>query len=172
LQQQYWIFLTLVFLSIETSIAQLNATIIGDAIDQENNCYTITQNLQFQSGGVWYDNPIDFDENFTIRYQNNFGAQDANGADGMALVFKDNPVPELGNAGGGLGYEGIAPSLVVEFDTYQNNIPGEGLLGDPTFDHIAIMRDGNPSHNNGGKQSFRSNSGECHECQYRRWHSS
>jgi gliding motility-associated-like protein len=124
--------------------AQLNATIIGDAINQGNNCYTITQNLEFQSGGVWYDNPIDFDEDFTILYQNNFGSLDANGADGMALVFKRTATPQLGNAGGGVGYEGISPSLVIEFDTYQN-----GELGDPSFDHISIMRNGNPNHNNG-----------------------
>ncbi|OZV70682.1 lectin-like domain-containing protein [Winogradskyella aurantia] len=125
-------------------MAQLNAAVIGDAIDQGNNCYTITQNLEFQAGGVWYNNPIDFDEDFTILYQNNFGALDANGADGMALVFKGNPTPELGNAGGGVGYEGISPSLVIEFDTYQN-----GDLGDPFFDHISIMRNGSPNHNSG-----------------------
>lgn len=146
---RFWIVIVLAVISLWESHAQLNATVIGDAIDQGDNCYTITQNLEFQAGGVWYDNPIDFDEDFTILYQNNFGSFDANGADGMALVFKANPTPELGNAGGGLGYEGITPSLVVEFDTYQNNTPGEGLLGDPVFDHISIMRNGNPNHNNG-----------------------
>ena len=128
--------------------AQLNPVIVGDAIDQGNNCYTITQDILNQAGAVWYDNPIDFDEDFTILYQNNFGFKDVNGADGMALVFKSTATPELGNAGGGLGYQGIAPSLVVEFDTYQNNIPAEGLLADPLFDHIAILANGNPFHNN------------------------
>lgn len=127
-----------------TVVAQLNATLIGDAIDQGNNCYTITQNLETQIGGVWYDNPIDFDSDFTIRYQNNFGFLDVDGADGMALVFKRNANPELGFSGGGLGYATISPSLVVEFDTYQN-----GDLNDPTWDHISIMSNGNPDHNNG-----------------------
>ena len=131
-------------------MAQLNATTIGDAIDQGNNCYTITEDLEFQSGGVWYDNPIDFDQDFTILYQNNFGSRDVNGADGMALVFKPDPTPELGNAGGGLGYEGISPSFIVEFDTFQNNDSGVGALGDPTFDHIAIVTNGNPSHTSSG----------------------
>ncbi|MCA0131701.1 lectin-like domain-containing protein [Winogradskyella alexanderae] len=127
---------------------QLNAVIAGDAIDQGDNCYTITQDVLNQSGGVWYDNAIDFDEDFSILYQNNFGSKDSNGADGMALVFKSTPAPEIGNSGGGLGYQGISPSLTVEFDTYQNNIPAEGLLADPFFDHIAIMANGNPDHNN------------------------
>lgn len=141
---RYYVFWVFVFLLSPVVRAQLNATIIGDAINQGNNCYTITQNLEFQSGGVWYDNPIDFDEDFTILYQNNFGSLDANGADGMALVFKRTATPQLGNAGGGLAYEGISPSLVIEFDTFQN-----GGLGDPAFDHISIMRNGNPNHNNG-----------------------
>jgi gliding motility-associated-like protein len=141
---RYYVLWVLVFLLSPVVRAQLNATIIGDAINQGNNCYTITQNLEFQSGGVWYDNPIDFDEDFTILYQNNFGSLDANGADGMALVFKRTATPQLGNAGGGLAYEGISPSLVIEFDTFQN-----GDLGDPAFDHISIMRNGNPNHNNG-----------------------
>ncbi len=127
---------------------QLNAVVTGDAIDQGANCYTITQDLEFQAGGVWYDNPIDFDTDFTIFYQNNFGSKDFDGADGMALVFKGNPNPVIGNAGGGLGYEGISPSLVVEFDTYENGV-GVGELGDPSWDHISIMRNGNPNHNNG-----------------------
>ncbi|MEM6515136.1 MAG: T9SS type B sorting domain-containing protein [Bacteroidota bacterium] len=127
--------------------AQLNPVVVGDALDEGNNCYTITQDILNQTGAVWYDNPIDFDNDFTIIYQNNFGFKDVNGADGMALVFKSTAAAELGNAGGGLGYQGITPSLVVEFDTYQNNVPSEGLLDDPFFDHIAIMANGNPFHN-------------------------
>ncbi|MEM1002654.1 MAG: L-type lectin-domain containing protein, partial [Bacteroidota bacterium] len=107
--------------------AQLNGVVIGDAINQGNNCYIITQDVLNQSGGVWFNNPIDFDEDFTIYYQNNFGNKDANGADGMALVFKPNSNPQIGNIGGGLGYMGITPSLVVEFDTYRNNSAAEGL---------------------------------------------
>uniref|UniRef100_UPI002604A3A6 lectin-like domain-containing protein n=1 Tax=Winogradskyella sp. TaxID=1883156 RepID=UPI002604A3A6 len=128
--------------------AQLNATTIGNAIDLGGNCYTITPDLLNQSGGVWYDNPIDFDEDFTIYYQNNFGTKDFDGADGMALVFKRDVNPLIGGLGGGLGYQGITQSLIVEFDTFQNNSAGVGVLGDPVFDHIAIQRDGDPFHNN------------------------
>ncbi|MBV7269632.1 concanavalin A lectin, partial [Winogradskyella sp. WHY3] len=128
--------------------AQLNATTIGNAVDLGNNCYRITPDLLNQSGGVWFNNPINFDDDFTIYYQNNFGTKDANGADGMALVFKTNATPIIGSLGGGLGYQGISQSLIVEFDTFQNNSGDIGILGDPTFDHIAIQRDGNPFHNN------------------------
>ncbi len=144
--KNYIIFIFLCF-SCSVIYAQLNATPIGNAISQGNNCYIITPDLLNQSGAVWYDNAIDFDNDFTINYQNSFGNKDGNGADGMALVFKRNPAPQIGSLGGGLGYQGISPSLVVEFDTYLNNTAQEGLLADPFFDHIAIMRNGNPFHN-------------------------
>ena len=140
--------LLIVLGSITQLHAQLNARVIGSAINQGNNCYTITPDQFDQAGGVWYDNPIDFDSDFTIYYQNIFGNKDVNGADGMALVFKGNSTPVIGGAGGGIGYAGITPSLVIEFDTYQNDDSLVGFNGDPTFDHIAIMRDGIPNHNN------------------------
>ncbi len=131
------------FLTCEIN-AQLNATTIGDATDLGNNCYRITPDLLNQSGGVWYDNPIDFDEDFTIYYQNNFGTKDANGADGMALVFKRDETPVIGGLGGGLGYDGITESLIVEFDTFFN-----GENNDLASDHVAILRDGVPNHGSG-----------------------
>jgi len=136
--------LLIILCCVSQADAQLNAQVTGDAIDQGNNCYTITQDQEFQVGGVWYNNPIDFDTDFTIFYQNNFGFRDFDGADGMALVFKDNPTPILGDPGGGLGYSGITPSLTIEFDTFQNTD-----FGDPVGDHISIMRNGNPDHNSG-----------------------
>ena len=143
-----YVFVFIVLGVVTQVYAQLNATVIGDAINQGNNCYVITPDQLWAAGGVWYDNPIDFDSDFTIYYKNVFGNKDANGADGMALVFKGNPTPVIGGVGGGLGYYGITPSLVIEFDTFQNNGIGVELYGDPTYDHIAIMRDGSPNHNN------------------------
>lgn len=123
--------------------AQLNANLIGDAIDQGNNCYRITPDQLTRTGGAWFDNAIDFDTDFTIDFTGNFGNKDANGADGMALVFKTNPTAILGNSGGGMAYEGISTSLIVEFDTFQNS-----SLGDPFFDHIAVQTNGIPNHLN------------------------
>jgi len=122
--------------------AQLNDTIIGDALNLGGNCFLITPDLTSQKGGIWYDNPIDFSNDFTIYYQNNFGDRDASGADGMALVFKTTPDAAIGELGGYLGYGGINNSLIVEFDTWRN-----GDLGDPFYDHLAIMKNGNASHN-------------------------
>ncbi len=123
--------------------AQLNANLIGDAVSQGNNCYIITPDQLTRTGGAWFDNAIDFDTDFTIDFTGNFGNKDTNGADGMALVFKTNPTAILGNSGGGMAYEGISTSLIVEFDTFQNS-----SLGDPFFDHIAVQTNGIPNHLN------------------------
>ena len=122
--------------------AQLNDTIIGDAENLGGNCFLITPEAGNNAGGIWYDNPIDFSNDFTIYYQNNFGDRDSNGADGMALVFKTTSDAAIGGSGEGIGYSGINNSLIVEFDTYQN-----GNQGDPFYDHLAITKNGNPSHN-------------------------
>ncbi|MFN3940085.1 MAG: gliding motility-associated C-terminal domain-containing protein, partial [Chitinophagales bacterium] len=46
-----------------------------------------------------------------------------------------------GSAGGGIGYDGIEPSLDIEFDTWQNT-----EYNDPSYDHVSIMRDGVLNH--------------------------
>lgn len=57
--------------------------------------------------------------------------------DGMAFVLHRQGAGALCGPGGGLGYCGIAPSVVVEFDIFQNL---EG--NDPNANHVAVMRDG------------------------------
>ena len=61
-----YFFLFIVLCGVTQVYAQLNATVVGDAINQGNNCYTITQDQLDQAGGVWYDNSIDFDSDYYI----------------------------------------------------------------------------------------------------------
>ncbi|TAI49594.1 lectin-like domain-containing protein [Flagellimonas allohymeniacidonis] len=126
------------------SFSQLDASTIGSAVDLGGNCYSITPDQLDQAGGVWYNNSVDFAEDFTIYYQAFFGTKDADGADGSALVFKGTPNPVIGGSGGGIGFAGITPSLIIEFDTFQNISPFNN--NDPVSDHIAIIRDGDPDH--------------------------
>jgi len=129
--------------------SQLNASVIGAAQVLDNNCFLITPAVNDQSGGVWYDNLIDFSNDFTIYYQSYFGSNDADGADGMALVIKQNSNPAIGDTGAFIGYGGIDQSLIVEFDTFQNNggaDQGPEAFSDPTYDHIAIMKNGVADH--------------------------
>ncbi|WP_445381302.1 lectin-like domain-containing protein [Robiginitalea sp. IMCC43444] len=137
-----FLFLFLGFSS--STFSQLDATTAGSASDLGGNCYIITPDLLNQTGAVWYNNGIDFADDFTIYYQAFFGSKDANGADGMAFVMKGTPTPVIGGNGGGMGYAGIPNSLIIEFDTFQNITPFNN--NDIAADHIAILRDGNPDH--------------------------
>lgn len=81
-------------------------------------------------------NAGDFSAFFSFRFTEPGGIS-AEGADGIGFVIQ--PVSSgLGGLGGGLGYEGISPSVVVEFDTYQNG-------WDPNNSHVALMTNGNVS---------------------------
>jgi len=108
----------------------------GDAVSLGDNCYQLTEETTFSAGSIWYETLINLNLNFEINFSLNLGNLDASGADGMYFVLQ--PVGTgLGDAGGGMGYLGISPSLGVEFDTYQN-----GDYDDPAYDHIAIQYNG------------------------------
>jgi hypothetical protein len=101
-----------------------------------SNEATLTRAIGSQGGSIWSNQKIDLSQDFTISTELNFGTNDGSGADGIAFVLQ--PLSsDLGGSGGGLGYQGISPSLGVEFDTWFNS----GV--DPlTEDHIAIIKNG------------------------------
>jgi hypothetical protein len=115
----------------------------GSTIDLGNNCYQLTPPAYFQGGAVWFQNKITLNENLSVQGTLNLGSIDGGGADGIAFVLQ--PVCSgLGSYGGGIGYLGIAPSIAIEFDTWQNSD-----VNDPVEDHIALMRDGDINHASG-----------------------
>ncbi len=108
----------------------------GDAIDLGDGCIQLTEEITNQAGSVWYDTLISLENDFNVDFYINLGSLDAGGADGIAFVLQ--PVSTgLGSSGGGIGYEGIEPSIDVEFDTWQN-----AEKNDPVYDHVSIMQDG------------------------------
>lgn len=109
----------------------------GTAAQLSCNCYRLTDNAIDQSGSVWNSNLISLTDTFDFTFDIYAGDQPG-GADGMAFVLQ--PVSTAaGTSGGGMGYQGIQPSLAVEVDTYKNN-------WDPTFDHVAIQKNGDVNH--------------------------
>jgi hypothetical protein len=70
------------------------------------------------------------------------------GADG--LVFVVQPVSaSIGGAGEGIGYEGISPSVGVEFDTWHNS-----YNNDPDSNHLGIDLNGNVDHGPGSPNTL------------------
>jgi gliding motility-associated-like protein len=112
----------------------------GNASQENCNCYTLTPNTGNQSGSVWNIYKINLRESFDYKFEVFLGCTDAGGADGIAFVLQ--PVStSIGTVGGGIGYEGVIPSVGVVIDTWQNTI-----YNDPFYDHITIHTNGNINH--------------------------
>lgn len=114
----------------------------GDAEFVGGDCYQLTDAQTYQNGTVWYGDQIDLEQPFNIQFEMNLGSIDGQGADGICFVLQTVGTSAIGESGGGLGYLNFGTSLGIEFDTWQN-----GEYNDPGFDHIAIQRDGDISHN-------------------------
>lgn len=100
----------------------------------------------FNTQAIALDNGYSFSTRFTLNINSNHQTQWGEiGADGIAFVIQTMS-NTIGGLGGGLGYQGISPSVAVEFDPYSNygsdpRLPGNDSLNGN--DHIAIMRNGN-----------------------------
>ena len=112
----------------------------GSAQQLSCNCFRLTEAIGNQSGSVWNSAQIDLSEPFDFTFDVYLG-NIPGGADGIAFVLQ--PVSTLvGSTGGGLGYEGITPSLAMAIDTYDNG----PTQSDPVNDHVAIMSNGSIDH--------------------------
>lgn len=103
------------------------------------SCIQLTPATNNQTGCAWNNTVIDFNQTFNLSLNYYFG-NNINGADGTTFTFQPNP-SACGTAGGQLGAGNIPNSLVVEFDTYDNDNPAH--VFDIAADHIAIETDGN-----------------------------
>ena len=113
-----------------------------DAVALGDNTFRLTDAVRVQSGAAWYKSRINLLEPFDFEYDVYLGDDNA-GADGIAFVMHNDPdgFDTFGAVGGGLGYQGITPSIAVEMDTYYNG----DAYGDITDDHIAITHGGEPA---------------------------
>jgi hypothetical protein len=83
--------------------------------------------LQLTDGGTGEERSAWFTTKVPVgNFITNFTFQQLNAsADGMTFAIQGNNIWALGDGGGGLGYEGIANSVAVKFDLYNN--AGEGI---------------------------------------------
>ena len=70
---------------------------------------------------------------FQITGAGGIGDGDGPGADGITFTVQPN-ASTAGGAGGGIGYAGIANSIAIEFDTFDNGVGA----GDPDGNHIGV----------------------------------
>ena len=128
-----------VSLLFQNNLVQAQA-VNGSAQQLSCNCFRLTEAIGNQSGSVWNSAQIDLSEPFDFTFDVYLG-NIPGGADGIAFVLQ--PVSTLvGSTGGGLGYEGITPSLAMAIDTYDNG----PTQSDPVNDHVAIMSNGSINH--------------------------
>lgn len=112
----------------------------GNAQQLSCNCYQLTEATGNQSGSVWNSSQISLADPFDYTFDVYLG-DIPGGADGIAFVLQ--PIStQVGSTGGGMGYEGISPSLAMSIDTYNNGAND----GDIPQDHVAIMSNGSVEH--------------------------
>lgn len=106
----------------------------GDASEISNFEAQLTPNAYTQAGSMHITDRIDFTKSFDFSFEAYLG-NDNNGADGIAIVFHNDPSGEfaVGVTGEGMGSQGIADGIVLELDTYYNS-----SRGDITNDHGMI----------------------------------
>lgn len=113
-------------------------SISGNAVVINDDTVRLTEAVGNQSGFVWSQNLVNFEQDFNLEAELYLGTQDAGGADGIAFVVQPISNDE-GTLGGGIGYSGISPSLAIEFDTWWNS--GNDPIQE---DHVALIADGEP----------------------------
>jgi gliding motility-associated-like protein len=114
----------------------------GAATQMSCNCYSLTPDVGTQSGSVWNSSKINLNNPFDFWFNVYLGCKDGDGADGIVFILQ--PIStSVGTTGGGMGFEGLVPSIGIALDTYQN-----GLYNDPPYDHISIQANGNNQHTN------------------------
>lgn len=120
--------------------------LVMNAYETPSGCLQLTNAAVDQRGAAWAECPMNLEAPFDLSFTINAGTMNG-GGDGMCFVLHKagNAGPGvIGTTGGALGYENgpFTPSLMVEFDTYQNTD-----VGDPVADHIGISSNGSISHN-------------------------
>ena len=119
-----------------TNIANV-FNINGDAQKITSNEFVLTGDYQTQSGNAFTYNKIDFSKDFKLKFDANLGSFDNAGADGIAIVFHNDPrgVNAFGQNGKYIGAGGIVNGIVLEIDTYYNS-----EVDETSSDHTSIWR--------------------------------
>jgi gliding motility-associated-like protein len=91
----------------------------GGDTDGNSDELVLTNATNSQSGGVFFNQPIDLSTCFQWRVEFQFRMWEGNGADGIAFCFLDVP-PTGFVSGGGVGIPATSNGVFVILDTYDN----------------------------------------------------
>ena len=125
----------------------------GYADYMPSGCIMLTPDELYAEGIAYSTEKLDLSNYFQIEFDIYLGDKDDLGADGITFVIHNDKreFDAFGTYGEGFGYgrfnpnfasgNFIAPSVAVEFDTYQNP-----YQNDPTSDHAAFLVNGSSYH--------------------------
>lgn len=95
--------------------------VIGNASNLGGGCYQLTPAANSQTGSIWNTSTqIDLSRTFDISFDLYYGdgSSGAGGADGVTFTLQNIGTSALGGSGGGMGYDGLSPSVAAAFKTY------------------------------------------------------
>jgi hypothetical protein len=114
----------------------------NDSATQQGSAIVLTQAQVWQNGSAWWKNKVTlanqraFSSQFSFKMSGS-GGWGSGGADGIVFAIQTQS-NGAGSQGSGIGYDGITPSVGIEFDTWQNVDKN-----DVDANHIAIDLNGN-----------------------------
>jgi hypothetical protein len=150
---------------------------LGDAQHMQGGCIQLTPDHPYREGIAWSSEKLDLNGFFEIQFDIYLGNKDELGADGIAFVIHDDErqFGAYGTYGECLGYgrwrrnvlagNYIAPSIAIEFDTYQNL-----TQNDPPSDHVAYLENGTNYHEtywNNNDENFNLEDDKLHDFRFR-----
>lgn len=143
-----------------TPVAVCNADATGNmvlggtaTVDGATSQIILTEDIGDQAGAAWSQERISLALPFTMEFAVYLGTKDADGADGIAFAFHNDPGGNTvtGDFGGALGVGGLSPAVAIEFDTWDN---GSGY-GDIANDHTMIYNPAGYTDQTGGGSDSR-----------------
>ena len=129
----------------------LNGTTAIGVNEPDGRVLWLTPSVANATGSAFTSSRVNtsqFSTWFTFRITDSHGGNGdpTLGADGLAFVLQSVSSSSIGSGGGCLGYGGIAPSVIVEFDTHSNSTVAGSEFNDPSANHVGINLNGNPDH--------------------------
>ena len=143
----------LTFLLSAPLVAQSSFHLEGTAQEMPGDCILLTPDEHYCEGLAYHTTKLNLEGFFEIEFDLFLGDKDAYGADGIVFVIHNDPrgLKAFGTWGECMGYgrwradflagNYIAPSIAIEFDTYQNY-----RQNDPVHDHVAYLEGGTNYH--------------------------